>query len=177
MRFLLVALSAALTFTGQLYAQSVSEIRDELFYKDFDEEQTLSFHEKLESVEDPTPVVKAYRGVAEALVAKVAWNPVIKIGHLKSSREFLNNAVKEDPTNLEIRFLRFSTQYAIPAILGFSHDLQEDKDAIMAYLQDISGLALDRDLLLFIIDFMGTTKLCSEEELAVIRTQLSEAAG
>lgn len=152
----------------------VSEIRKELFFKEFDEEQTQLFYEKVVNISQKTPVIKAYEGVAEALLAKTVWNPFTKIDYLKTSRDKLNEAVMDSPGNIEIRFLRFSTQYYLPSILGFSDNMQEDKEAIMENLEFLNQNELEDELLQFIIQFMGESNLCSIQEIKTIQNKLSK---
>jgi len=152
----------------------VAEIRKELFFNEFDEVQTRLFYEKLGKISQKTPVIKAYEGVAEALLAKIVWNPFTKIDYLKTSRNKLNEAIMDSPGNIEIRFLRFSTQYYLPSILGFSDNLQEDKEAIMKNLEFLNQNELEDELLQFIIQFMDESNLCSSEEIKTIQNKLSK---
>lgn len=157
------------------WAQSdrVAEIRRELFFKEFDEIQTWLFYEKVGKISQKTPVIKAYEGVAEALLAKIVWNPFTKISYLRTSRDKLREAIVNSPSNVEIRFLRFSTQYYLPSILGFSDDLQEDKEAIMNNLEFLNQNDLEDELLQFIIQFMEESNLCSNEEIITLQNKLN----
>ena len=151
----------------------VAEIRNELFFEEFDEAQTRLFYEKVGNIVQKTPVIKAYEGVAEALLAKTVWNPFTKISYLRTSRDKLNEAILNSPGNIEIRFLRFSTQYYLPSILGFSDDLQEDKEAIMNNLEFLNQNDLEDELLQFIIQFMEESNLCSNEEIITLQNKLN----
>jgi len=153
---------------------SVPEIRNELFYSDFDQTQTKLFYEKIYAIRQKTPVVIAYQGVAEALLAKVVWNPFTKINYLKTSRDNLQQAVNQAPENIEIRFLRLSTQYYLPSIMGFSSNLPEDKAAIMKNIESLDQEELDGQLLKFIFEFMIDSNLCSNEEMQKIQTILGD---
>jgi len=102
-----------------------------------DQTQTKLLYEKIYLLKEKTPVVIAYQGVAEALLAKVVLNPFTKINYLKTSRDNLQQAVNQAPENIEIRFLRFSTQYYLPYIMGFSSNLLEDKAALLKILNHL----------------------------------------
>ncbi len=152
----------------------VTEIRSELFFKEFDEVQTRLFYEKVGKISQKTPIIKAYEGVAEALLAKIVWNPFTKINYLRTSRDKLREAIVNSPSNIEIRFLRFSTQYYLPSILGFSDNLQEDKEAIMNNLEFLNHNELEDELLQFIIQFMDESNLCSSQEIITLQNKLSK---
>jgi len=168
----IISLIALLLLVNIKSFGQVSEIRDELFYNDFDQEQTINFYNKVIGIQNPSPVIIAYVGVAEALLAKIMWNPFSKIEHLRASRDLFSQAIQIDSSNLEIRFLRFSTQFYLPSFLGFSKDLEDDKIAIMEHLGNLNQNELDSELLIFIVDFMGETKQCSIEDLQRIRSKL-----
>jgi hypothetical protein len=50
----------------------------------------------------------------------------------------LNEAVKKDPKNLEIRFMRFMSQDQAPAALGYRTDLASDKKFILSEVKRTS---------------------------------------
>ena len=62
-----------LLFATLSWAQlSLEEIRRELVFEEFNKEQTVSFYKRMAVLEDQEPVMLAYKGVSEALMAKVS---------------------------------------------------------------------------------------------------------
>ncbi|MGY8988425.1 MAG: hypothetical protein ACKVG7_07690 [Flavobacteriales bacterium] len=50
-----------------------------------------------------------------------------KLKIFKKGKSLLDNAIKEDPSNIEFRFLRFVLQESCPALLHYKTNLKEDK--------------------------------------------------
>src|SRR5688572_12419212 len=76
---------------------------------------TDSLYTQLSSRDSPSPLMLAYTGTLQALKAKHSWNPYQKIKYVARSQKTLEKALKIEPTNLEIRFMRFSIQHYTPA--------------------------------------------------------------
>lgn len=77
---------------------------------------------------------RAYYGTGLALQAKHAWSPATKLSKAGEASSELNAAVNAAPTNLEVRFLRFSFEANAPSFLGYSTHLAEDKKYILAHM-------------------------------------------
>jgi hypothetical protein len=65
----------------------------------------------------------------------------------------LSKAIAADPANPEIRFLRFSIQYYVPAFLGFSKNLDEDKKVIVQHFEGLKQVYSD-ELVKGVADFL-----------------------
>jgi hypothetical protein len=65
-------------------------------------------------------------------MAKHAGNPLSKYSNFNKGKKLLENAVKRDPKNLEIRFMRYICQEKTPSFLGYKENLEEDKKFILS---------------------------------------------
>lgn len=149
-------------------------IRSEFHKAALDPKRVESFHHYMSEFDDREPVLKAYKAASEALIAQVTWNPMEKYQQVKRFEALINDAVKNAPDNLEIRFLRFSVEYSIPRFLGVSNNLEEDKNVIISNLEHIEHLELDPYFTRFILYFLKETKLCDNEYLAKVESKLSK---
>lgn len=108
------------------------------------------------------PILVGYKGVASMLQAKYVLNPYNKLKHFNSGKGWLESAVKSSPSDVELRFLRFCIQTNAPFFLGYSDEIDRDKEIIMARW---SALA-DTDLKKRIADFMlASDELSTAEKL------------
>jgi hypothetical protein len=82
-------------------------------------------------VKNNSPLLLAYYGATQSLVAKHSWNPYTKMDYLAKSQSTLQKAIALKPQDAEMRFLRFSIQYYVPKFLGYSKNLEEDKNVIL----------------------------------------------
>lgn len=130
---------------------------------------TDSLYRVLKSGGYKNPLVIGYIGTLEALKAKHSWNPYNKIKYVALAQKTMKLAVEGDPTNLEIRFMRFSIQHHTPSFLGFSKDLEEDRKAIVKEFKNRkfghANTALIRNMAVFMIQ----SDRCLKEELVVFK--------
>ncbi len=77
---------------------------------------------------------RAYYAMGKALQAKHGWNPASRLSLAKEASVQLNKAVDAAPGNLEVRYLRFSFESKVPALLGLTLHTTQDKAWIMAHL-------------------------------------------
>jgi hypothetical protein len=69
----------------------------------------------------------AYQGAAYTILADCVRSPFNKLKYFNKGREILDNAVRMDPSDPEIRFIRFMVQDGAPAFLDYDNR-QEDLD-------------------------------------------------
>ena len=73
----------------------------------------------------------AYKGAVTALVSKYAEDFKDKKFFFKEGREWLEHAVENDKSNVEIRCVRLSVQENVPKITGYTKNIEEDKKFIL----------------------------------------------
>ncbi|MBB6499026.1 hypothetical protein [Pedobacter cryoconitis] len=107
---------------------------------------------KLLSTVDHTspPLLICYKGAAEMMQAKHKSNPINKFVRFKKGKKLIEEAVKKEPHNLEIRFLRFMIQTNLPAFLSYHNDINEDKKYLLANLKTTKDQKLKQDILTYL---------------------------
>ena len=155
-----------------LKAQQLATVRAEVVRAIDDSKTTDSLYEVLENEKDEKPVVTAYLGILEALKAKHAWNPFYKLKYLKEAENTFALAVKSDPEDLEIRFLRFSVECNVPVFLGYNKNLQADHEVMMKDLENKAYGTADKPLVLTIIRYLINSKKCSTNQVKDLNRQL-----
>lgn len=156
-----------------LFADELPQLRKDYYASINNEKAAEKFYNSLKNKNPTDPLTMAYYGSAQAIRAKHAFNPYNKIAHLKSGLKTLEAAVKKDPDNLEIRFLRFSLEHYIPAFLGYSKHLETDKKKIISLVKLKQYNSKDKDLLNNLFKFMKETKRCSAAEIAILDEALA----
>ena len=79
------------------------------------------------------PLFLGYRGGATMLMAKHVINPFSKLSYFKKGKLMLENAIKADYTNVELRFLRYTIRTFIAQSLPKLKD-QDLKKIISEFL-------------------------------------------
>ncbi len=100
--------------------------------------QELSAQEPINSVK------KAYLGAFKMLWAKHSSNPLAKLSTFNAGKKYIENAVREAPENVEIRFIRLSVQKNSPAFLGYKQQIAHDRRFIDLHRDRITSLQLKK---------------------------------
>lgn len=121
----------------------------------------------VEAPADTSAVLMAYKASATMMRARHVGNPFKKISYFREGKELLEQAVEMDPSNIEVRFLRFAAQSEIPGFLGYRDHLQEDKHLI---LQKLAGLQ-DRHLQELITRYLKQSDELSQGEKQQLKVE------
>ena len=71
-------------------------------------------------------IEKGYYGAYLVISANHTWNPIDKLNTFKKGKIELENAIKQDSKNVELRFLRLSIQANVPKILNYDQNIKSD---------------------------------------------------
>lgn len=132
-----------------------------------------SLYNALAAMPNKSPLITGYIGTLQALKAKHHWNPYFKLKHVKDAQKTFAKAVTADPHNMEIRFLRFSVDFKLPRLLGYTKNLEADKDEIIAQLTQKNYTADNKDLVITIINFLKEANMHTAAEDAFLTKQLA----
>ena len=157
-----------ITMSVSSFSTDLPQIRKEYYAAVNSEKASDKFYQRLKQLNSDKPLLKAYLGSAQAIRARHAINPYNKIKYLNEGLKTLQIAVKNDPENLEIRFLRFSLQHYVPAFLGKSKELTMDKTKIVSLFSQRKFGSLDEPMLRSIVSFMKESKRCSVSDISVL---------
>lgn len=92
--------------------------------------EEAEFHMKLLEKEKGTES-KAYYVAMLFMKAKYAKFPLTKYNYFKKGKTGLDQLVKENSANVEIRYLRYVFQNELPNFLNYSSNIQEDYSVIV----------------------------------------------
>lgn len=148
---------------------SLAELREQYQRAVTDAEAADTFWQWLEDYAGNEGIVHAYRGSALALIGSHAWNPVKKLGCVQQANRAFRRAVRLDPQNIEIRFLRFAIQHHLPGFLGESTNLEEDKAVTLAHFHRYRDFDLSDQHAYQFWDFYAQSGRFSEAEIAEMK--------
>lgn len=155
------------------FAMDVISLRKEYYEAVSDSKKTESLYQTLVKAKSSNPIVLAYIGSLQALKAKHSWNPYNKLSLLAESQKTLDKAIKLLPNNIEIRFLRYTIQFYVPAFLGHSNNLDDDKSKIIALINKKEYEPEDKSLMKNIVSFMSETNKCTPKEMEMLKKGIS----
>lgn len=80
-----------------------------------------------------------YFGAVELGMARHVPNVFKKMSYFNDGKQKLEQAITEDPENIELRFLRLTIQTHLPAFLGYGQNKEDDKAFVLKYLHTASS--------------------------------------
>ncbi len=105
---------------------------------------TTQYLKELEQKDSTQPMMKGMKGMAHFFMSKHAFNPLTKLEHFKKGKKILENAIREAPKNIELRFFRLQIQENVPKILNYNENIESDRAFIDRNLDRITDQALKK---------------------------------
>lgn len=91
-------------------------------------------------------IVTGYKGAARMMQAKYAFSPISKYTHFKNGRELIEQALKKEPKNIEVRYLRYTIQTNLPSFLGYKDQIRGDREFLIDQLKTITDQKLKHNI-------------------------------
>lgn len=133
-------------------SQDIGKIRSQYPEAVKSEEISSKLNKELSNINSSSnPVLLAYKGSALTLKAKFVKDRKDKREFFKEGASLIESAVKTDPQNIEIRYIRLSVQENAPKVLKYNKAIQEDKDFILKNYATISSKNLNDIIKNFIL--------------------------
>jgi hypothetical protein len=120
-------------------------------------------------------VLKAYYGASTAAAPACLGSPAKKISYFRKGKDLIAEAVKLQPDNFEIRFLRFATQSKTPAFLGYHQNIEEDKRFLLSNLEKGRATVANSRIFAKMTEFMATSDRLTSNEKSMVRQLVKTA--
>jgi len=112
--------------------QNLTEIRESYYEASRSKELTEKFHEQLAGYVKDNQLMLAYKGASMVLKARFVPKKESKKELFTSGVKLIENAIKVEGTNVEIRLIRLSIQENTPKFLKYKANIEEDKKQIIS---------------------------------------------
>lgn len=97
---------------------------------------------------------RGYKGAAIMMKSKFSKNPFKKLELFRDGQEMLEENIKVDTTDVELRYLRLTIQSNVPGFLNYNSMIEQDKRYLSASLSKIQ----DTELKKMVSDFLNSEK-------------------
>jgi hypothetical protein len=151
----------------------IYEVREIYFNMRNDDCNALTLARKFDKTPPGSALLMGYHGASLAAAPVCINNPVKKLSYFKKGRQLLDEAVKKDPGNIEIRFLRFATQNNAPGFLGYNDNLDDDKTFIIKNIRKISVIR-DKEIKNIMLNFIIESKNTDQNDDKIVKDFLKE---
>ena len=121
------------------------------------------FYQLLAAYQDRDALVLGYKAASEAIRARDA-SRFNKLTYVQDAARTFDQAVGLAPDNPEIRFLRFSVESNLPAFLGLSKHVDEDKELLLIAALSHPKSGLDPEAFRTVRDFLVGRGHASDEQ-------------
>lgn len=159
MKVLFSILFSLFFFAGQ----ELPEVREQYFSASKSKENAEKFYTLMSKCNKENKVFLAYKGAATALKSKFTADKKLKKSLFVDGIAMVENAVKSESNNAEIRLIRLSIQENTPKILKYKSNIEEDKTLILTVF-DKQNASLKEYIKLYI----KQSKVFSEKEKQTI---------
>lgn len=95
-------------------------------------------------------IMLGYRGCAHMIMASHLYSPVGKLNEFSTGKGLLEKALKKEPLNTELIYLRYTVQVNAPSFLGYKKQMSGD----CAFLRDHVSSLGDKQLQQSILQFL-----------------------
>lgn len=124
---------------------SMEEIRSLYLKSKKDEASCKALLKKVENINhDKEPVLAGYKGCATMIMAEHSYNPAKKLSFFHEGKDILDQAILNNSSNAELRFLRFTVQTNAPSFLGYNKSIENDKKFLLSQVNTLSDAGLKK---------------------------------
>jgi hypothetical protein len=99
-----------------------------LFFQCGDQSGITNYYNEANHLNTSIALYRGYRGSALAMLAGTKEGVQEKFQVFAQGRDELEAAIAMEPSNYELRFLRFAVQSEVPMIVGYRDQLKQDID-------------------------------------------------
>lgn len=152
--FLCFILSSFKTFNKD----DLSNLRKDFFEINGDLTIAQEIYDESLKTQKQSAVFMAYLGTLQAMLAGNKSNPFSKLSWFNKGKATIENAIKQEPNNPEIRFLRLSVQLKTPSFLFYYGDIDVDKKIVINQNEYFKRIGIQKEVNQFLIENAELTK-------------------
>lgn len=162
--FLIVQNSYGQTFSRQQLRESFLTFRSNKNYRD----SILNVYSKLKK---KSPEEECFMGICIAFQIKEQTSNWDKLKLVLRARNHLNNGINRQPSDPELRYLRFAFEHYLPSFLGLNKHIEEDLALILSKLNFVDN---NKELKKMVLGFLIRSKRCTDEQTKKLKSELDK---
>lgn len=143
---LLGLLLSGIFFFNSFNGTSLDEIRANYTKVVSDKELCHKMISDLQKTRGKSGVHQAYLGGLQTIWASHVFSPISKLNTFKEGKKNIEQAIENEPKNVELRFIRLSVQKNAPSFLGYKSNIKEDTTFIKENDHQIESDILQKNI-------------------------------
>lgn len=129
---------------------SDQEIREAYYIAAGDTELSQALYDIIKPIQNESEVKRAYVGVLETIIASSKSNPFTKLKWFNMGKTKIEEAIKKDNKNPELRFIRLSIQIKAPSFLFYNTKIKEDKQIVFSNIKYFKSIGISDNVTTFL---------------------------
>jgi len=118
--------------------QRSTDINRSAFYNAMEENNKKMVNAQLDELKSaPAELKPAFMGAMLMKRASFIGSAVSRLHYFREGHKMLESAIKQDPDNVEFRFLRLMVQEHAPGTLGYKEDIEKDSEYIRKHYKSL----------------------------------------
>ena len=140
-------------------SQDLEHIRSQYPLAEGSEEITLDLEDQLSKLtSESKSILLAYQGAIKTIKAKFTKKASEKKAFFKAGVSAIENAVKANPENVEIRYIRLTVQENSPKFLGYHKEIEDDKEFILKNYSTITSPSIKNVIKDFVLNLENSDR-------------------
>jgi len=145
--------------TSLMLSVDISLVRKQYKATVLSQVKTEILYTKLQKItKKDNKVLVAYKGAVTALFAKKQKGAKTKKEFFEKGVDLIEYAVKSNPNNIEIRFVRLTVQQNSPKFLKYNKQISADKNFLKTHFKAVKSKVLKKYILEYILQSKHFTK-------------------
>ena len=133
-------------FLTSFISSDLNWLRENYQKASSDKEICKKMMNELAKTKNNSPTHLAYLGGVQTIWANHVFSPINKFSTFKKGKKNIEHAIKLEPNNVELRFIRLSIQNNIPHFLGYKSNINEDIAFIESNRMKINSDILEKNI-------------------------------
>lgn len=123
-------------------AQSLEALRRSYYKLNTDSTSCAKLYKQVNQSTSTDNTYNGYKGAITAAMANHVKNNGEKLKLFNAGKSLLEQSIKKDANNVELRFLRLTIQTNCPKALGYNKQIAEDKAFINVHIETLEDASL-----------------------------------
>ncbi|MCW3085194.1 MAG: hypothetical protein JWP12_2560 [Bacteroidetes bacterium] len=145
---------------------SIETLRKDYYKLNTDSATCTKLYNKLSKNNSTDNLINGYKGAITASMANHVKNKEEKIKLFTAGKKLIEQSIKSDSANVELRFLRFTIQTNCPKALGYYKQIDPDKKYIISHFASLKNT----DLRHKIAEYLLSTSYVNADEKKKIKS-------
>lgn len=152
MRFCLIILMYFFYTASSLAQVDLEHLRKYYYKVDTDSSACNKLYQKIQSGKFTDNILNGYKGAIMCAMAGHSQKKEEKLKLFNEGKKLIEEAIKKDTSNVELRFLRLTIQHGSPKALGYNKKIASDKEFIIRNIGSVKNSVIKKNIIQYLLE-------------------------